>query len=121
MIVRIEDSKLKDILEYAKDHANFEVNVSELDYGQYSGQLEEIFNFNGQEITFFCDYNVSGTWTREVISTFECSSPSEWIFSSEDVYCVGICIDGDEIDLYPEQQKMLENLLSSKCYSEFSY
>jgi protein subunit release factor B len=121
MITRIETSKLKKILDHAEQNANFEVEVSEMDRGQYSGSLDETLNFNGEKIVLYCDYDVEGTWTQAYISTFEYSRPSEWVFSREGIYCAVLFIDDVEIDLYPDQQLMLDNFLSKKCYSEYSY
>jgi len=121
MITRIETSKLEKILDYAEQNANFEVQVSEIDRGHYSGSLEETLNFNGEEIVLYCDYDVEGTWTPAYISTYENSYPSEWVFSREGIYCAVLFIDHVEVDLYPDQQRMLDDLLSKKCYSEYSY
>jgi len=121
MITRIETSKLKKILDYAEQNANFVVEVSEMDCGKYSGFLDETLNFNGERIVLYCDYDVEGRWTQAYISTFENSYPSEWVFSREGIYCAVLFIDDVEIDLYPNQQLMLDNFLSKKCYSEYSY
>jgi len=121
MITRIETSKLKKILDYAEQNADIEVQVSEMDRGQYSGSLDKTLKFNDENIVLYCDYDVQGTWTEALITTFGDSHPSEWVFLREGIYCAVLFIDDVEIDLYPDQQLMLDNFLSKKCYSEYSY
>ena len=122
MITRIETSYLKKILDYADQNtADYEVQVSEMDRGQYSGSLDKTFKFNDENIVLYCDYDVEGTWTQELITTFGESYPSEWVCSREGIYCALIFIDDVQIDLYPDQQLMLDNFLDKKCYSEYSY
>ena len=121
MTTRIETSKLKKILDYAEQNANFEVEVSEMDRGQYSGSLDKTLSFNKEEIVLYCDYDVEGKWTKALITTFGDSHPSEWVFFAEDIYCAALFIDDVEIDLYPDQQLILDNFLDKKCYSKYSY
>lgn len=122
MITRIETSKLKKILDYADQNtADYEVQVSEMDRGQYSGSLDKTIKFNDENIVLYCDYDVEGTWTQALITTFGESYPSEWVPLRESIYCAVLFIDDVQIDLYPDQQLMLDNFLDKKCYSEYSY
>lgn len=121
MTTRIETSKLKKILDYAEQNFDFEVEVSEMDRGQYSGSLDKTIKFNGENIVLYCDYDVEGTWTKALITTFADSYAPKWVCSREGIYCAMIFIDDVQVVLYPDQQLMLNNFLDKKCYSEYSY